>query len=162
MRKAFEPRRRQGKQGLEHFSTVVVRRSAAAFGDLLRNGFHRRPFGTPLGIEDLYPTGEDASRLIDRYVRRAALLREAPNATLRRIDEYLASEVKPRPSHLISKSRAAGWQQFVPGHYQTYTRPADHARLFLYAEAPAGFRMQNDRFQPGASLVLYVVDIFKP
>lgn len=39
---------------------------------------------------------------------------------------------------------------------------ADHARLFLYAEAPRGFAMKNERFESGHSLVLYVADIFKP
>ena len=39
---------------------------------------------------------------------------------------------------------------------------ADHARIFLYAEAPAGFAMKNERFESGHSLVLYVADLFKP
>ena len=45
------------------------------------------------------------------------------------------------------------------------TRPAqdeNRARLFLYADAPPGFAMKNDRFESGRSLVLYVADIFKP
>ena len=41
-------------------------------------------------------------------------------------------------------------------------RGSDQARLFLYADAPPGFAMKNDRFEPGHSLVLYVADIFKP
>jgi hypothetical protein len=41
-------------------------------------------------------------------------------------------------------------------------RSADQARLFLYAEGPPEFGLKNDRFQRGQSLVLYVVDIFKP
>ena len=41
-------------------------------------------------------------------------------------------------------------------------RGSDHARLFLYADAPPGFAMKNDRFESGHSLVLYVADIFKP
>ena len=38
----------------------------------------------------------------------------------------------------------------------------NRARLFLYAEAPPGFAMKNNLFESGHSLVLYVVDIFKP
>ena len=53
-----------------------------------------------------------------------------------------------------------------PVHSKKYltqpARSADHARLFLYAEAPPGFAMKNDRFESGTSLVLYVADIFKP
>ncbi len=41
-------------------------------------------------------------------------------------------------------------------------RGADHARLFLFAEGPPEFGLKNDRFQRGQSLVLYVMDIFKP
>ena len=41
-------------------------------------------------------------------------------------------------------------------------RGADRARLFLYAEGPPEFGIKNDRFQRGQSLVLYVMDIFKP
>ncbi|MEO6739883.1 MAG: hypothetical protein ABIP20_06505 [Chthoniobacteraceae bacterium] len=51
-------------------------------------------------------------------------------------------------------------------HFRKYLaqpmRSADHARLFLYAEAPPGFAMTNDRFESGTGLVLYVADIFKP
>jgi hypothetical protein len=32
----------------------------------------------------------------------------------------------------------------------------------MYADAPPGFAMKNNRFESGQSLVLYVVDIFKP
>jgi hypothetical protein len=41
-------------------------------------------------------------------------------------------------------------------------RSPAQARLFLYAEGPPEFGMKNDRFQRGQSLVLYVMDIFKP
>ncbi len=53
-----------------------------------------------------------------------------------------------------------------PVHSRKYlTQPArgpERARLFLYAEAPPGFALKNQRFEPGQSLVLYVADIFKP
>ena len=53
-----------------------------------------------------------------------------------------------------------------PAHFRKYLtqapRGADHVRLFLYADAPPGFAMKNDRFESGMSLVLYVADIFKP
>lgn len=39
---------------------------------------------------------------------------------------------------------------------------ADHIRLFIYAEAPAGFRLAGDQFQSGIGYVLYVQDISKP
>ena len=39
---------------------------------------------------------------------------------------------------------------------------ADHLRLFIYAEAPAGFHLAGDRFQSGIGYVLYVQDIAKP
>ncbi len=39
---------------------------------------------------------------------------------------------------------------------------ADHLRLFIYAEAPAGFRLAGDQFQSGIGYVLYVQDIAKP
>jgi hypothetical protein len=39
---------------------------------------------------------------------------------------------------------------------------AGSARIFMYADAPPGFAMKNNRFESGQSLVLYVVDIFKP
>jgi hypothetical protein len=51
-------------------------------------------------------------------------------------------------------------------YFKKYVAPvaqgADHARLFLYAGAPPGFAMKNDRFDSGHSLVLYAADVFKP
>jgi hypothetical protein len=53
-----------------------------------------------------------------------------------------------------------------PTYFRKYlaqpARGVDHARLFLYADAPPGFAMKNERFESGKSLVLYVADIFKP
>ena len=53
-----------------------------------------------------------------------------------------------------------------PAYFKKYVPPpapgADHARLFLFAEAPAGFALKNERFESGHSLVLYVADLFKP
>ena len=53
-----------------------------------------------------------------------------------------------------------------PAHSKKYirrqARSPESARLFLYADAPPGFAMKSNRFEPGQSLVLYVVDIFKP
>ncbi len=50
--------------------------------------------------------------------------------------------------------------------FKTYIprRPpaADHIRLFIYAEAPAGFRLASEQFQSGIGYVLYVQDIAKP
>ena len=53
-----------------------------------------------------------------------------------------------------------------PAHFRKYltrsVQDENRARLFLYAEAPPGFAMKNERFESGHSLVLYVADIFKP
>lgn len=40
--------------------------------------------------------------------------------------------------------------------------PPERARLFIYASAPAGFAMKSDKFQSGASFVLYVQDLSQP
>ncbi len=57
----------------------------------------------------------------------------------------------------------ANGERFHARKYLTQpVRGADQARLFLYAEAPPGFAMKNQRFESGHSLVLYVADIFKP
>jgi len=80
-------------------------------------------------------------------------------------DEYgdIASVLERlRGLHPLFISRVNGEGAYSRKFLKREPRVKDHARVFLYAEAPAGFLMQNDRFQPGASLVLYVVDIFKP
>jgi hypothetical protein len=59
-------------------------------------------------------------------------------------------------------SQANGEKAYVRKYLTSDPRPADHARLFLFADAPQGFRMKNENFQAGAGFVLYVVDIFKP
>jgi hypothetical protein len=67
-----------------------------------------------------------------------------------------------RGLHPVFISRMNGESAYFHKYLKSNARPADQARLFLYAEAPPEFRMQNDRFQAGAAFVLYVVDIFKP
>jgi hypothetical protein len=61
---------------------------------------------------------------------------------------------------LIARFENAGevFKNYIP------RRPpaADHIRLFIYAEAPAGFRLAGDQFQSGIGYVLYVQDISKP
>jgi hypothetical protein len=59
-------------------------------------------------------------------------------------------------------SQVNGESAYVRKYLRSNPRPADQARLFLFAHAPPGFGMKNESFQAGAGFVLYVVDIFKP
>ena len=74
--------------------------------------------------------------------------------------ENVISELRGLHPFLISL--ANGENSYSKKYLTQPARSADHARLFLYAEAPPGFAMKNDRFESGTSLVLYVADIFKP
>ena len=67
-----------------------------------------------------------------------------------------------RALHPFLISLANGARAYSKKYVPPLAQGADHARLFLYAEAPPGFAMRNDRFEPGKSFVLYVADIFKP
>ena len=57
---------------------------------------------------------------------------------------------------------ANGERAFVKKYVPQLPQDPDHARIFLYADAPPGFAMKNKLFESGKSLVLYVADIFKP
>jgi hypothetical protein len=67
-----------------------------------------------------------------------------------------------RSLHPLFICFANGEGAYFQKHLAMPPRSADQARLFLYAEGPPEFGMKNDRFQRGRSLVLYVMDIFKP
>jgi hypothetical protein len=67
-----------------------------------------------------------------------------------------------RSLHPLFISFANGEGAYFKKRLAMPPRSADQARLFLYAEGPPEFGIKNDRFQRGQSLVLYVMDIFKP
>lgn len=74
--------------------------------------------------------------------------------------ENVVRELRALHPYFICLANGEGihCKKFVP----PITQGANRARIFLYAEAPPGFAMKNERFESGKSLVLYVADLFKP
>ena len=59
-------------------------------------------------------------------------------------------------------ARALGTIEGLPNAVTGALLPPDRARLFLYADLPDGFRVQDPRFGDQEGHVLYVQDLFRP
>ena len=59
-------------------------------------------------------------------------------------------------------ARALGTIEGLPNVIKSAPLPPDRVRLFLYADLPDGFRVQDPRFGNQEGHVLYVQDVFKP